>query len=166
MNSTIRNMSVTMMVLGFIGLIIGIAFLVQGFSKHVYLVDSMRQEGITLGNLGFTGPDADKIIDNAKSAQIVADKVRTDRHKIAPSYEALLEGNHFDPTDPKQLSYAQALNLENYLYLAVASFGLIDIALGTGGFMIIAGIALCIGGFALFRLAMRIPENWQRESIE
>jgi hypothetical protein len=157
MNSTIRNISMTMIVLGLIGCVIGIAFLAQGYAKQVYLVDSMKQEGITLGELGLTGPDANKVVDNAKSAQMVADKVRADRHKIAPSYEALLEGGHFDPTNPKQLSYAQALNLENYLYLAVASFGLIDIALGTGGFMIIAGIAICICGFALLKLARKIP---------
>jgi hypothetical protein len=159
MNKTIRNIGLAMMVLGLLGLLIGVAFLVQGYTKQVYLVDSMKQEGIKLGELGITGPDASKVVDNAEYAQIVADKVRADRHQIAPNYEALLGGNHFDPTNPKQLSYAQALNLENYLYLAVASFGLIDIAIGTGGFMIITGIALGIGGFALFGLSTKKPAN-------
>jgi hypothetical protein len=157
MNRTIRNISLIMIVLGFIGFVIGVAFLAQGYTKQVYLVDAMKQEGITLGSLGLTGPDANKVVDNAKYAQMVADKVRADRHKIAPSYEALLQGGHFDPTNPQQLSYAQALNIENYLYLAVASFGLIDIALGTGGFMIIAGIAICLCGFALLRLIKKLP---------
>ena len=159
MNRTIRNIGLVMMILGFIGFVIGVAFAVQGFTKQVYLVDSMKQEGIKLGDLGITGPDANKVVDNAKYAQMVADKVRADRHQIAPSYEALLGGNRFDPTNPKELSYAQALNLENYLYLAVASFGLIDIAFGAGGFMIITGIALGIGGFALFSIARRVSAN-------
>jgi hypothetical protein len=159
MNHTIRNISLTMIVLGFIGLIIGLAFLAQGYSKQLYLVDSMKQENITLGDLGLTGANANEVVDNAKYAQMVADKVRADRHKIAPSYEALLGGGHFNPADPKQLSYAQALNLENYLYLAVASFGLIDIAFGAGGFMVITGIAICLCGFALFKLAAKMPSN-------
>lgn len=157
MNRMVKNISVIMIILGFIGFVIGAAFIAQGFVKQVYLVDSMKQEGITLGDLGITGKNANEIVDNAKYAQMVADKVRADRHKIAPSYEALLKGGHFDPTNPEQLSYAQALNLENYLYLAVASFGLIDIALGAGGFMIITGIAICLCGFALLRLAGKTP---------
>jgi len=53
------------------------------------------------------------------------------------------------------LSYAQALNLENYLYLAVLGFGVTDIVLASGVFMIIMGIALGATGVTLFALARR-----------
>jgi hypothetical protein len=150
---------IIVIVIGCIGFIAGAAFVGEGFAKQIYLVDSMRQENIKLSDLGITGPDADKIIDNAKYAQIVADKVRQDRHQIAPSYNALLGGKHFDPTNPQQLSYAQALNLENYLYLAVASFGIVDIALGAGAFMIITGVALILIGILLLKFPRKMPQE-------
>ena len=159
MHKKLFTIGIIVLVIGCIGIIAGAAFVGQGFAKQMYLVESMKQENIKLGDLGITGEDADKVIDNAKYAQMVADKVREDRHQIAPSYEALLGGKHFDPTDPKQLSYAQALNLENYLYLAVASFGIVDIALGTGAFMVITGIALILIGILLFKFARKIPEE-------
>ena len=42
--------------------------------------------------------------------------------------------------------YAQALNLENYLYLAMVSFGLTTVATYAGLFMILAGLAIVITG--------------------
>jgi hypothetical protein len=59
----------------------------------------------------------------------------------------------FDPTNPTHLTYAQALNIENYLYLAVLGFGVISIVLATGGFMIITGISLGIIGLVLIKTA-------------
>ena len=48
-------------------------------------------------------------------------------------------------------SYAQALNLENYLYLAVASFGLTTVATYAGVFMMLAGVAIVITGVFMYR---------------
>jgi hypothetical protein len=92
------------------------------------------------------------VIDSAAEAQIAGDTVREHRHGIAPTYGDLLGGQQFNPTNPQQLTYAQALNLENYLYLAVLGFGVTQIALGVGGFMIIVGIALGVTGIVLFRI--------------
>jgi len=47
------------------------------------------------------------------------------------------------------------MNIENYLYLSVASFGLTTVVIGTGVFMIVAGIALGATGVVLYRLARR-----------
>jgi hypothetical protein len=55
-----------------------------------------------------------------------------------------LGGKQFDPKNPKDLVYAQAMNMENYLYLAVMGFGLAQLATASGVFMIIIGVA--IGG--------------------
>ena len=90
---------------------------------------------------------AGDVIDTAKEAQTAADIIKEHRKGIASTYQDLLAGGRFDPTNPEHLSYAQALNMENYLYLAVASFGLINVVLGTGVFMIIAGVAL--GGIVI-----------------
>ena len=55
----------------------------------------------------------------------------------------------FNPAEPRQLTYAQALNLENYLYLAVASFGIFTAIKAMGLFMIFMGLALGATGYGL-----------------
>ena len=92
----------------------GIAFLQQGFAKEAFLLDAMKGEQIQLSGV-------EGVIDTPEKAQIAGDTVREHRHSIAPTYGDLLAGEKYNPTDPMQLTYAQALNLENYLYLAVAS---------------------------------------------
>jgi hypothetical protein len=136
----------------------GAVFLYQGFTKQSYLVDTMKQENITLGMLGINGPEANQIIDSASTAQLAGETVREHRHSIASNYEELLGGKQFDPSNPKELTYAQAINLENYLFLGVAAFGMVDIALATGGFMLVTALAMGATGFTLLKLAS--PESY------
>jgi len=147
MNRTVSNLGIAIIILAVISAIVGIVFLQQGFSKQSYLLNAMKQEQITLTINGER-----TLIDSAKTAQEAGDTVREHRHGIAPTYGDLLEGKQFDPTNPMQLTYAQALNLENYLYLAVATFGLVTVVLGAGAFMIISGIAFGLTGFALIKI--------------
>jgi hypothetical protein len=148
MKTTVGKLGVTVIVLAAIMAIIGIIFLQQGFSTQSWLTNAMRQESIT-----FEIDGKQTVIDNAEKAQKAGDTVREHRHGIATTYGDLLGGQNFDPTDPKQLTYAQALNLENYLYLAVASFGLAKVVLASGGFMLLTGIAFGVIGFALIKIA-------------
>jgi hypothetical protein len=67
-----------------------------------------------------------------------------------------MAGGKYDPTNIKHLLYAQALNLENYLYLAVLGFGVVQLAMGVGASMVLTGLALCIIGYALLRLASQL----------
>ncbi len=147
----VKILSVFVIVLGVVAIVIGGIFVWQGFAKNDLLVDAMQQEQITLG-IPSDKLAAGEVIDNAKEAEIAGDTVREHRHSIAPTYGDLLGGNQFDPTNPLQLTYAQALNLENYLYLAVLGFGVTQIALGIGAFMIIVGVALGITGIVLVRV--------------
>jgi hypothetical protein len=62
---------------------------------------------------------------------------------------AILAEGRFNPTDPTQLTYAQALNIGNYLYLAVTTFGFFTVVKATGAFMIVMGLALVATGYAL-----------------
>jgi hypothetical protein len=80
------------------------------------------------------------------------DTIREHRRGIAASYEDLLGEGRYDPTNPQHLTYAQALNLENYLYLAVVAFGLTQAVMASGVFMVITGIALGGAGIVLYRL--------------
>jgi hypothetical protein len=157
MNRIIKNLSILILVFGAVALVMGIVFLYEGASKKIFLTTIMKQENIKLSDLGVTGDKANEIIDSQETAQIAGDTVRAHRHAIAPSYTALLGSNKFDPTNPKDLTYAQAQNLENYLYLAVLSFGVTDIAMAAGGFMVVVALALGAVGFVLLRIARTLP---------
>lgn len=146
----IKGLSFLVIVLGIVSIVIGGIFLGQAFAKNDLLVSAMQDEQITLG-IDEAGLAKGEVIDSAKEAEIAGDTVREHRHSIAPTYGDLLGGAQYDPTNLTQLKYAQALNLENYLYLAVLGFGVTQIAMGVGAFMIITGIALGITGGVLLK---------------
>ena len=148
-----KFLSLSVIVLGIIAIVIGAIFVWQGFDKNDLLVTAMQDEQITLG-MESDQVSAGDVIDTAAEAQVAGDTVREHRHGIAPTYGDLLGDDRFDPTNPDQLTYAQALNLENYLYLAVLSFGVTQIALGAGAFMIVVGIALGVTGIVLIRIRL------------
>lgn len=154
----VRNLSIAVTVLGLVGIVIGAAFLGLGFARNNELTATMQQEQITLG---IEGADIEEgeVIDTAKEAKIAGDTVREHRHGIAPTYGDLLGGEKYDPTNPLQLTYAQALNLENYLYLAVAAFGLVQVVLGAGVFMILTGVGLSSTGVVLYQLTRHIHHS-------
>lgn len=157
MNKIVKNLSILILVFGAIALIMGIVFVYQGVSKKALLTDIMRQENVKLSSLGVTGSKASEIIDSAETAQIAGDTVRGHRHAIAPTYSDLLAGGKFDPTNPKDVTYAQALNLENYLYVGVLSFGVTTIAMAVGSYMIVVALALGTIGFVLLKVAKMLP---------
>jgi len=138
----VRKFAVIVLFFAVVSLGAGIVFVQQGFAQETFLVDAMTQEQITT-----TGVEG--IVDSMDKAQTAGDTVREHRHGISPTYGELLAGERFDPTNPAQLSYAQALNLENYLYLAVASFGVFTVVKASGAFMILMGLALGATGFGL-----------------
>lgn len=144
-----RGWPTTLIVLGAIGVIMGAVFTIQGALKYEYLKDNMRLEKITL----FFIPDApkDEVVDSPKEALEAGDTIREHRRTIAPTYGDLLGGKKYNPNDPRQLSYAQALNLENYLYLAYVGFGITQIVIVMGIFMIIMGVAIAGTGITLYR---------------
>ncbi len=146
---TKRVLATAVMVLGLASLALGIAFIAIGQSKENYLQDAMNQEQITL-TLPEDRVAAGEFVDSAAEAQKAADLIRSHRHEMG-TYNEVLGGQQFDPSDPKYLSYGQAINLENYLYLAVASFGLTMLAKGVGVGFVLAGIAIVIIGLLLFQ---------------
>jgi hypothetical protein len=146
----VKGLSFLVIVLGIVSIVIGGIFLGQAFAKNNLLVTAMQQEQITLGIPSEELAEGE-VIDSAQEAEIAGDTVREHRHTIAPTYGDLLGGAQYDPTNVVQLTYAQALNLENYLYLAVLGFGVTQIAMGVGAFMVVTGIALGVTGVLLLR---------------
>ncbi len=159
MNKILRISAALVVVLGVISLVVGIAVIGVAYSKQVWMTEAMKQEKIELAALGVKEVAPGTIISSAEQAQTAADTVREHRHGIAPTYGDLMAGGKYDPTNTKHLLYAQALNLENYLYLGVLGFGVVQLAMGMGTFMLIAGLALCVIGIALYRLASHLKSG-------
>lgn len=147
----IRKLAILVLILGLISIIMGGVFISQGIAKNNLLVTAMQQEKITLG-IPSDKLTAGDVIDCAKEAEIAGNTIREHRHGIAPTYGDLLSEGKFDPTKTQHLTYAQALNLENYLYLAVLGFGITQVVIGSGAFMVITGVALGGTGLALLRV--------------
>ena len=142
MHNISRYLGMFVILTAVVVLAIGVIFVQQGFAKEAFLVDAMETEAITVEGV-------DGIVDTAAEAQLAGDTVREHRHGISPTYGDLLAGERFNPSDPRQLSYAQALNLENYLYLGVASFGIFTVVKAIGAFMIVTSLGLGATGLGL-----------------
>jgi len=146
-----RYLARLVLFLGVVAFIMGLIFIAQGIAKSNLLTEAMRVEQVT-----YLLPEEEvakgNIIDTSEEAEMVADTVREHRRNIALTYEALLGEGRYDPTNPEHLSYAQALNMENYLYLAVLGFGLTTVVITSGVFMAITGIALGGVGVLLLRI--------------
>ena len=143
-----RIIALLVLLLGVGGLILGGVFIGQGVSKKGQLTEAMRVEHITLGiETELTG----EVIDTMDEAIIAGDTIREHRRGIAPTYSDLLGDGRFNPEDTDQLSYAQALNLETYLYLAGVGLGLAQALIGSGVFMVVTGLALAGTGVVLYR---------------
>jgi hypothetical protein len=160
MSRLARFIGIAVIGLGIAALVMGVAFVVEGQSKANFIKKSMRQEQVTMAALGIEGADPDNLIDSAAEAEKVANLVKEHRLSIAPTYADLMAMSptgRYDPSNKAHLSYAQAMNLENYLYLGVASLGLTTVTIVSGVFMIVTGLGLSLTGFALGRLAKKVP---------
>jgi hypothetical protein len=147
----VRQLAIIIIILGVIGIAVGGVFIGQGMAKNNLITQRMTTENVSLAT-DPNNPDVLTRVNSAASAQKVADKIAADRRAIAPSYQALLAGGRFDPTNPKYVSYAQAMNLENYLYTAVMAFGLTQSVMGSGAYMAAVGLAVVLIGVALYRV--------------
>jgi hypothetical protein len=151
MSSIKRTISLVISILGILGIIIGAIFVFQGFDKQNLIVDRMKIEKVTLA-VDPNNPSQLTFVNSADDAQKAADTIASHRRAIAPTYQDLLGTGKFDPTKPLQLTYAQAMNLENYLYMAVMAFGLVQVVLAAGAFMILTGAALVLTGLVLYKI--------------
>jgi hypothetical protein len=150
----IKYSGIGVMVLAVVAVVIGVVFITEGIMKNNLIVDRMNIEQVSL-NLDPNNPTVFTQINNAEDAQKAADLIAEHRRSIAPTYQDLLaqSGGRFDPTNPTDLTYAQAMNLENYLYMAVTAFGLIQVTMANGLFMVVVGLAVGIVGFIIYRFS-------------
>ena len=152
--STIKTAAIIVLLLGIVGLGIGGAFVGIGFSKNNQIASYLRAEKVTLG-LSAADIAKGKVVDNLAAAQNAALALTKDRQSIAPTYNDLLAGKKFDPTNLTQLTYAQAMNLQTNIYTAVLAFGLAQSIMANGAFMIATGIAFIVVGLVLYKLSKK-----------
>ena len=144
-----RILTLFIVLIGVVAVIIGAVFIGLGASRDAQLKEAMRVENVTLG---IDSELEGEVIDSLTEAMKAGDTIREHRRNIAPTYRDLLGEGKYDPTNPLQLTYAQAMNLENYLYLAVIAFGLTQAVMASGVFMFITSLALGGTGIVLYRL--------------
>ena len=147
-----RNLAIVVLLLGIVGIVMGGVFIGLGVTSNNELKEAMRVEHIALG-IEDGQAKGQVVIDSLEEAKEAGDIIREHRRGIAATYEDLLGEGRFDPANPSHLTYAQALNLENYLYLAVVAFGLTQSVIASGVFMVVTGIALGGTGVVLYRLS-------------
>jgi hypothetical protein len=128
----------------------GIASIALGRSNAGEVTSKLKQEKISLAVFQ-DNASQDQVISNAAQARKAIDTLIEHRRGIAPTYSDLLKGGHFDPTNTTQLTYAQAMNLQNSLTGAVLAFGLTSILTLYGALLIVAGVAFILLGYAFGR---------------
>jgi hypothetical protein len=150
----IKVLGLLVLIAGVASIAIGAVFIAEGVMKNNLIVDRMNIEQVSLA-LDPNNPGVYTAINNSEDAQKAADTIAAHRRTIAPTYQDLLGGKPFDSTNATQLKYAQAMNLENYLYMAVTAFGLIQATMANGAFMVIVGLAIGGTGLALYLIARK-----------
>jgi acyl CoA:acetate/3-ketoacid CoA transferase beta subunit len=152
--NTVKTAAIIVLLLGIVGLGVGGAFVGVGFAKNNQVSTYLRAEKVTLG-ISPADVAKGKVVDSLATAQTAALALTKDRQSIAPTYNALLAGGKFDPTNLTQLTYAQAMNLQTNIYTAVLAFGLAQSIMANGAFMLATGIALIVVGLVLYKLSKK-----------
>jgi hypothetical protein len=146
-----KYLAMSIILLGTASIVLGAVFIVVAFQKEAWIKDAARMEQITLG-LTQEQIQSGEVVDSVSEMQLAADTIREHRRGIAPTYNDLLaqSGGQFDPTNSEDLDYAQALNMENYLYLGVLGYGVTLLTKGIGVSFLIVGMALALTGRLLY----------------
>ncbi|HEX2967026.1 MAG TPA: hypothetical protein VHO84_14660 [Syntrophorhabdaceae bacterium] len=143
MTATNHGRSITLLILAFVTLVAGIIFIQQGVSKYMLIKRLAATEKVTAG-LTEEQIKRGEFVDSLRKMQTAGDLIRGHRQKIAPTYNELLGSGKYNPADPRQLTYSQAINLENYLYLGALSFGITYLMMGVGLFMVLTSVSIGI----------------------
>jgi hypothetical protein len=147
-------LTIGIIVLAVIVIAAGAVAIALGAYESGSVSDHLKSQDISLRIFDENAP-ATAVVTNASQARAAADKIAADLQKIAPSYSALLNGKHFDPTNPTQVSYVTGLNLEGQMNLAALAFGLTTVLTFFGAILIVIGIVLLIIGLDIYIFHIR-----------
>lgn len=137
------------MLAGLVSFGIGIVFIQQSISVKAVITEGLAEEGQTsqLPVEGEKGYFEGNVVDTAAEAQAVADYILGHMHgeNGTDRYNNLPRGSE------ERASYLDGLSLVTSLNLAIAGFGVAQIALASGVVMITTGLALMATGIVLYR---------------
>lgn len=140
-----RTSSWMVMLMAVVTLGMGIYFIVQGVTQGDLIESEMRIDQVTIG-LDEAAIANGELVDSAGEAKAAVDFMMEIRRELQFNYIVLLGEGGFNPTNLTHLSYVQglgeALDTENYLSLSVLAFGVTQMFIASGGFMVAMGIAL------------------------
>ncbi len=144
-----RFLAIGVLFLGVVAVVVGAVFVSQGVTKGNEVKDILRSEKVTLG-IDKDAAAAGDVVDSQSEAEAAAATLKEHRTGIAPTYSDLLNGGRFNPADPKQLTWSQAVNLENALGISALALGVTTATIANGVFMVIIGLALGAIGVVLW----------------
>ncbi len=150
-----RALTVLVLLMAIASLVVGGIFIFMGFAKQGEVKAGLAVEKVAYN---FTEDKTAKPtpVENMTDLENMAKTLKSHRDKIAPSYGELTARNEtkkFDPTNPSNLSYAQGMNLENSVRIALLSFGLTWVMIGAGAFMVMMGFALLFISLVLMKVS-------------
>jgi predicted negative regulator of RcsB-dependent stress response len=142
---------VVLIIFALIAIIVGGIFTWQGLSKTQQIKAQAVIENVQVG-LSEDQIKAGEVVDTIPEFENAANTITEHKMGIAKTYKEALDGKKYDPTNPKQLTYAQAMNLENALRIGMISSGLALTMIGHGLFYIMTGVAfLLVGIYMIMR---------------
>lgn len=142
---------VVLIVFALIAFVVGGIYAWQGWSKTQQIQTQAAAEQVQVG-LSEDQIKAGEVVDTMPEFEAAANTITEHKLSIAKTYKEALDGKKYDPTNPKQLTYAQAMNLENSLRIGMISAGLALTMIGHGLFYIMTGIAfLLVGIYMMLR---------------
>jgi len=158
-----KYLAMAVLLLGIGVIVVGAVFIGLAMQKNSFITNSLREQKITLG-LSKDQLAQGQLVDNAAAAQVASNTLNEHLKSIAPTYGDLMvaSGGKYDPTNAKDLTYTQGLNMENSLNIAVLGFGVIQETIGVGVALIVLGLLGSAAGLVLVRLTQKATE---KESI-
>jgi len=120
---TIRMAPIIVLLLGIVGLGVGGAFVGIGFSPRIIKSQPIYARKSYIRTFGCRHCEG-KVVDSLSTEKRSSKLLTNTPAELAPTYNDLLGGKPFDPTNLTQLKYEQAMNLQTNIYTAVLAFGL------------------------------------------
>lgn len=136
-----RNVGRVVLVLGVVAIVMGAVFISLGVSKSNMITEAMQLEQAAYGE----NEEIEGIIDSSGEAQVMASVLREHRLDIGIYTE-------LDREDPRRDTILKAMTIENSLNLAQLGYGMTNVVIVSGIFMVIMGIALGSTGLGLRQL--------------
>lgn len=141
-----RSLTITVVALGVVAVALGIVFIVNVFVTQGQISESLRAEQVTLGIPENPGD----VVDTAREAQVAQGIIEEHLRENYGTYGDTERGS------AERDSYLDGTPLRNSLNLALMGFGISQMLLSTGTFMVLTGIALSGSELVTYRLSRRV----------